>query len=141
MNKTKNCIVKVKASALKVGDMVEVPVGEDFETRGFVKITEIWDVGEARWNGMMDIELNELDDLGEKRLEGFKPNEIMKVRKPLSSMTEAEHKKAIKKLDAEYERIEEAREAHAKALSALKIAQSHTKSHAVKKAYKVKVEA
>ena len=101
MNKTKNSIVKVKASALKVGDMVEVDTGEDFNSRGFVEITEIWEPT----YGMIDIELDELDDLGEKRIEAFKPDEIMKVRKPISKLTKAEHKKAIKKLTAKVEAL------------------------------------
>ena len=132
-------VVSVKASKLKIGDMVEVDVGENFDSRDFVQIVDIYPVGESRWHGLVDVVLNEIDDLGEQRIEAFKANEMMKVRKPLSAMTKAEHEKVIKKLSSDLDRITAALSDHEKALLSLKVAKSRTKSHVVKKAYKVKV--
>lgn len=137
MNKTKNSIMKVKASKLKAGDMVEVDTGDDFKPRDFVKITYFYPVGKSRWNGMVDIVLDEIDEDGEERIEAFKHDEMMNVRKPLSSMTKAEHKKAIKKLQAKQDEIRQQIDAHEDALIELKRPKPGT--FTVKRADKVKV--
>ena len=121
MNKTKN-ITKIKASKLRLGDMVRSETSGEFN--GIIEIND--DGTFTRYIVLSN---------GHER--DFRMKETVEAIQKVQNMTKADHKKAIKKLANELDRITAALAEHEKALLSLKVAKSRTKIFTVKKAYEV----